>query len=521
MRLLPEKKAVLVKPRHLNRLLKIIPTARAVNYQGKQWAAVPWRYDETMMLNNMGLKVPSPMVRNYNWPRSSSIPKPFAAQEDTASFLTLNYRAFVLNDLGTGKSLAALWAYDWLRSQGKAGKLLVICPLSTMERTWSDEIFFHLPHLSYAVLHGTKQKRLKELARDVDVYILNHHGAKVILDEVSKRDDIDTIILDEVAQCARNKHDLWKAFNRIINGPIKRRAWGLTATPIPNEPTDAYWQVKLINPSKATMYYTAFRRQVMNQISQFQWIAKPDAIERVDEMMVPAIRYHRSQCIDLPPTIYMTREIPLTKEADKAYKTMYKQRVAEFEAGEITAVNEAVKASKLVQIACGVMYDEDGNEQTVDALPRMQEVEDLVVQSDAKSIVFVPFRSSVARVAQFLRDAGHKVGEVHGGVSKAARDEIFGGFQRGSSPNVIVAQPAAMSHGLTLTAASSIIWYAPVTSAETYEQANGRITRPGQKNTTLIIHIEGTPVERRIYHRLKNKQAMQNILLEKKVAKAA
>jgi len=89
------------------------------------------------------------------------------------------------------------------------------------------------------------------------------------------------------------------------------------------------------------------------------------------------------------------------------------------------------------------------------------------------------------------------------------------------NPQIIVAQPASMSHGLTLTAASSIIWYAPLPNNEVYEQANGRITRPGQKYTTVIAHIESTPEERRIYYRLKNKQKMQGLLLAKKDAEVA
>lgn len=516
MKLLPKQKAVLVGTKSPGRLQKILPTSKQVRYKGRSMVAVPWKLEETIVLNNLGVKVPSPIVRTYGWPRHHKIKTPFKAQESTASFLTLNYRAFVLNDLGTGKTLAALWAYDYLRRLGWANKLLIICPLSTMERTWADEIFFNFTGRTYAVLHGTKSKRLKELEKDVDIYILNHHGAKVIGKELAERDDIDTVIIDEIAQCARNKHDMWKAFDAIINGKIKRRAWGLTGTPIPNEPTDAYWQVKLINPSKVPMYYTAFRRSVMRQVNPFKWVPLPNALDTVDEIMVPAIRYHRSQCVDLPPTIYMTREVPLTKEAQGAYKSMHRDLIAEVEAGEVTAVNEAVKAQKLVQIACGVMYDSEGAEVTVDAKPRMDEVISLIQESDGKAIVFVPFVSSVEHVADYVRKAGYKVGVIHGQVSKANRDKVFQGFQHGNYPDVIVAQPAAMSHGLTLTAASSIIWYAPVTSAEVYEQANGRITRPGQKYTTCIIHIEGTSVERLIYHRLKNKQAMQNILLEKK-----
>jgi SNF2 family DNA or RNA helicase len=81
-------------------------------------------------------------------------------------------------------------------------------------------------------------------------------------------------------------------------------------------------------------------------------------------------------------------------------------------------------------------------------------------------------------------------------------------------PHIIVAQPAAMSHGLTLTAANTIIWYAPYPSLDVYEQANARIVRPGQTRTTLICNVEATPVERKIYQRLRDRQKLQGLLLD-------
>lgn len=521
MILIPEKNAVVVTPRNPNRLVKLIPTAKPVSYKGKIRVAVPHRLDETRVLCNLGLDVPSPILTEYDWPRSRQIKTPFEAQKLTAAFCTLKSRAFVFNDMGTGKTLACLWAFDYLRKKGKAEKLLISCPLSTMERVWADELFLNFPHLTYNVLHGTKSKRLSLLESEADVYIINHHGAKVITKELASK-GFDTLIIDEISQCCRNKTDIWKAHNEIANGLAPtRNVWGLTGTPTPNEPTDAYWQVKLVNPSKVKMYQTAWKRLTMTQINQFTWLPKSDAMERVDELMSPAIRFRRDQCVDLPPTIYTTREAPLTPKQEKAFDTMRKQLYAQIESGEVTAVNEAVKASKLVQIACGVLYDEDGNELVVGADPRIKECLTLIAQSTTKTIVFVPFKSVIALVAAEIEKAGYKVGVVHGGVSKAERDLIFKSFQASHQPDVIVAQPASMSHGLTLTAASTIVWYAPLPNNEVYEQANGRIVRPSQKHTTVIAHLEGTAEERRIYHRLKNKQKMQNILLEKKVAEIA
>ena len=211
--------------------------------------------------------------------------------------------------------------------------------------------------------------------------------------------------------------------------------------------------------------------------------------------------------------MYETRQVPLTKEQNKAYKEMVAKMRTEAEEGEITAVNEAVKMGKLVQIACGVVYSNDKKEITIPSSPRIEETREIVRQAEGKVIVFVPYVSSVRMVAEEL-SKDFSVEVIHGGVKKDERDRIFGAFQKSKEPKVIVAQPAAMSHGLTLTSASTIIWYSCVTSNEVFEQANGRINRPGQKMNNFIIMLEGTPVEKRIYKRLRTKQKMQGALLD-------
>ena len=182
--------------------------------------------------------------------------------------------------------------------------------------------------------------------------------------------------------------------------------------------------------------------------------------------------------------------------------------------GKILAVNEAVKASKLVQIACGVAYNSKGNEVTLNPDKRLQLLRDTIDETDFKVIVFVPFVSTVNMVLTYLRDKGYTAECIYGSVKKTDRDRIFQNFQKEDNPRVLVAQPGAMSHGLTLTRANMIIWYAPVTSNDIYTQANGRITRPGQLNNQFIIHLEGTDIERKIFSRLKSKQNMQGILLD-------
>jgi len=507
-----KKKALLLRLREPDRVLNVITTAKKVKVKGVEYVAVPHRIDETRILRNLGHDAPSPIRYHYEW---SGRFTPFSAQKDAAAFLSTHKRAFNLSELGTGKSLASLWAYDFLKKEGKLNKALIIAPLSTLERTWADELFNHFPHLTCAVLHGTRAKRLKLLAQDVDIYIINHDGLAIVEEALQNRQDIDLVVLDEIAQCARNAStDRWKVINKIVNKHKKKRAcWGMTGTPTPNSPTDAWAQCRLLVPEKVPPYFNRFKMQVMRQLSQFTWIPKPNATDIVKDIMQPAVRFTRDECLDLPPLLYETRQVSLTKEQTKAYKEMMTRLQTQADTGAITAVNEAVKLAKLIQIACGVVYADDGSEVTIPSNPRIQETRDIVRAAEGKVIVFVPYVSSVKMVAEEL-SKDFTVEIIYGGVKKNERDRIFGEFQKGKDLKVIVAQPASMSHGLTLTAASTIIWYSCVTSNETFEQANGRINRPGQKMNNFIIMLEGTKVEKRIYKRLKNKQKMQGALLD-------
>lgn len=491
-----------------DRVTTVIPTAKKFTYKGVELVAVPHRLDETKVLNNLGFKVPAPIEHYYQW---SGQYKPFKAQLATSSFLTVNPRAFVLNDMGTGKTLATLWAFDWLKSIGKAKKALIISPLSTLERTWADEVFMHFPHLTVAVLYGSKARRQKMLNEDVDIYLINHDGIKTIEEDLIAKKDIDTVVIDEIASFRNASTTRWKSLRKVCDG--RDRLWGLTGTPIPNLPTDAWAQCRLISPEKVPPYFGKFRDAVMRQMGQFKWVPREGATEVVAQAMQPSIRFSRDECVDLPECVYSDRSVPMTAEQAKAYKEMFNRLKMEANDQQVVAVNEAVKMQKLIQIACGVVYDGNGEDVILANDHRIEAVREVIEEAGTKVIVFVPFKGVLNHVADQLAQ-DWDVAKISGETPKAERDDIFFRFQKTKELKVLVAQPAAMSHGLTLTAASTVIWYAPVTSNEVYQQANARITRPGQKHSQLIVNVEASQVERKVYDRLKKKQSTQGLLLE-------
>lgn len=508
-----DKRAVIFKLRDPSKITTVVPTAKVVMHKGQKLVAVPHRPDETRVLHQLGFdKVPDPLPVYYGFSGGRT---PFAAQVDTARFASMNSRCFILNSMGLGKTLTVLWAYDYVRSVRQVRRVLVVCPLSTMERTWADEVFKNFPHLTTAVLYGSAERRRKLLAQDADIYVINTDGLKTIEKDLAAREDIDLIILDEVALYRNQGTERWKVADRVCNKQVPRRVWGLTGSPIPNAPTDAYAQCKLVVPTSPDVpkYFSKFRDLVMRQISQFKWVPREDALETVRRMMQPSIRYSLDDVLDLPEQIHTMRDVQLSPEQTKAYKEMLSQLVAEYAGGQIMAVNEAVKQSKLVQIACGVAYDKAGDQVVIPAPQRIELVRELIEESEGKVIVFVPLTGALEHLRDDLAK-DHDVEVIHGGTPKAERDRIFHAFQNTPMVNVLVANPATMSHGLTLTAATTIVWFAPINSNEVYTQACARVRRPGQKRATVIAHIAATEIERRMYRRLENKESTQNLLLD-------
>lgn len=499
---LAQTRKVLVVPRD-TQLESIVPSAQVVRHGRVEGTLVPHSSAIARLLKNKQVACPAPITRYYDWCGST----PFPSQVGTAEMLTTNRRAYVLSEIGAGKTRGALYAADWLMKEGEVKRALIVAPLSTLTMTWDREIFEVFPHLKTAVLHGDRKKRLKLLAEDADVYIVNHDGVKILLRELVDRKDINLVIVDELAVFRNQGTDLHKALRELVSQ--KAWVWGMTGSPTPNAPTDAWGQARLLTPERVPRSFKAFQSQTMKQITTFRWVEKPEATSIVAKALQPAVRYTR------PPLVvtYSDREIPLSPDAAKAYKSMLKDLVVHMDDGErIRALNEAVQLTKLLQISAGFVYDSNGQARYVGGARRIYEVREIIEEAEGKVICYAPF-TFLAKLFHAAISRWFPAGLVIGESSKTARDQVFNDFQRGDL-RVLVAHPRTMSHGLTLTAANVIVWAAPILSMETYEQANGRITRAGQERQPHIIHLVGSKTEQEVYKRLKKKMALQGALLK-------
>ena len=168
-----------------------------------------------------------------------------------------------------------------------------------------------------------------------------------------------------------------------------------------------------------------------------------------------------------------------------------------------------------MQIAMGYVYTRDGKTIHMDNTPRLAIDTGPDRQHEPQGITVRPIQVGSGMLSQaFLTTNKIDHAVVTGETTLKRRDEIFGDFQDTPKYKVICAHPGCMSHSLTLTAANTTIWAGPVTSLETFQQANGRTYRVGQDVKTLVAMIGGTPMEEKMYKLLAANEKLQNRFFE-------
>ena len=493
-----ENKALLLKLRNPDRITTIIPKSKVLD-SGE--VLVKWGLEEAQVLKNLRIKnVPSPILGNYSWP---GYYRPFAHQKETASFLTLHKRAFCFNEQGTGKTGSVIWAADYLLSIGAIKRVLVICPLSIMQSAWQNDLFRFAMHRTVSIAHSySREKRIQAVNSDSEFVIVNYDGLNIISDVVAKV-GFDLVVIDEANAYKTVSTTRWKTLNSILKPDTW--LWMLTGTPASQSPTDAYGLAKLVSPSRVPKFYGAFRDIVMQKVTQFKWMPKPSAENVVHDVLQPAIRFTKEECLDLPEMTYTTRDVPLTAQQLKYYEIIRKNMLATAAGEDITTINAAANLNKLLQLSCGAVYADSGEVVAFDASNRLNALKEVIEEASHKVLVFVPYRHAIEIVTEELRKDGIATEIINGAVSATRRTEIFAEFQTTDNPKVLVIQPQAAAHGVTLTAANVVVWFSPITSVETYLQANARVHRAGQHNPCTVVHLQGSPVEKKMYKMLESK----------------
>lgn len=266
-----------------------------------------------------------------------------------STFLVLRRNGCVFTTGNTGKSLSALWAADFLLTEGAIKRVLIVCPLSTVKVVWGSELKHHFPHRSFVLCVGTRQKRMELLARPgVQYVVINHDGFTTMAEHLT---DFDVVIYDEATALKTPGSARYRVFSKWV-AKYQPWLWLMTGTPISQTPADAWTLARLANSPVVPKSFTTFKDQVMQKVSQFRWVPRPDALETCRKVLQPSIRFSLDECKDLPQTNYVGRKTQLTAQQAKAFKEMQTKAVTTFAQGQVTAANAAVLLGKLLQICC-------------------------------------------------------------------------------------------------------------------------------------------------------------------------
>lgn len=420
--------------------------------------------------------------------------------------------AAVLLDMGLGKTVISLTAIaDLLFDSFEAHRILVVAPLRVARDTWPAEIekWEHLQHLTFSVVVGTPKERRAALMADADITIINRENLQWLIEDSGFPFTYDMVCIDELSSFKNHKSKRFQALMKVR--PKVKRIIGLTGTPSSNGLMDLWAEFKLLDMGQRLgRFITQYRNDYFlpdKRNGQIIYSYKPmpyaeDAIYRKISDMTISMK--STDHLKMPELVSSRYEVKLSEAEAERYDDLKQELILQLPEGEVTAANAASLTGKLVQLANGAIYSDDGD--TVEFHDRkLDALEDIIEAANGKPLLVAYwFKHDLQRIKQRF-----EVREI-----KSSKD--IADWNKGNIP-VAVIHPASAGHGLNLQAGgSTLIWFGLTWSLELYQQTNARLWRQGQTAGTVVIqHIitKGT-IDERILKALSLKELTQNSLID-------
>lgn len=439
--------------------------------------------------------------------------EPRAYQEYAETFVLEHEAAGLFLDMGLGKTAITLSACEkLLRDSFEISRPLVIAPFLPARDTWPAELakWDHLEGLTYTLAVGSEKERVAALNVDADFYIVNRDNVTWLVNYYKNRWPFDMVVIDELSSFKSSKAQRFRALKKVRK--YIKRIVGLTGTPAPNGLLDLWSEVYLLDggerlgktlTSYRDAYFTPGKRGPGNVI--YEWIPKEGAEEAIYAKLSDiCISMKTEDHIELPEKLYIRHNIVLAKEAQSKYSQMRKDMLLPFADGDVDAATAAILTNKLLQIAGGSVYDENGKVQWIHD-QKLEQMDQLLEEANGQPVlVFYNYKHERDRLKERYPQAV-EIGEA--GVVSAWNDQKI---------PILLANPASAGHGLNLQFGGHIIiWYSPTWNLEYYQQANKRLHRRGQKETVLIhILLAAGTMDEKVYNiSLPKKEACQETLL--------
>lgn len=417
-------------------------------------------------------------------------------------------------EMGLGKTVSTLTAIDELiYDRFEVDKVLVIAPYRVADDTWTTETekWDHLQHLKVSKVLGSAAQRIAALQAEADIYVINRENVTWLVETLGKRWPFDMIVVDELSSFKSNSAKRFKSLRTVR--PLAKRFVGLTGTPAPNGLLDLWPQVYLIDRGerlgkthtgyKDRYFYPAKR----NGFVVYSWTLKEGTKEAIEQKLSDiCISMKAEDYLKLPDKIINDVYVSLDHQEMQKYHELEKEKLMELEGKEITALSAAAVWGKLLQLANGAAYGNDGS-----MIPfhyrKLDALEGIINESSGHPIlVFYNFRHDYERLMERFRTYRPRTLKCQ----KDIRD-----WNAGTIP-LLLAQPASMGHGLNIQAGGHIIvWFGLNPSLELYQQANARLYRQGQTEAVIIHRLitKGT-VDEDVVKKLLVKDGTQDGLME-------
>lgn len=396
-----------------------------------------------------------------------------------------------------------------------AAKVLIIAPLRVAEDTWSRESqkWDHLKHLRISKILGDRRKREKALNTDADLYIINRENIPWLVSVTGNDWPFDTVVIDELSSFKSPSSQRFKALRR--NRPLMKRVIGLTGTPAPNGLMDLWAQVYLLDQGERLgKTITGYRDRYFNAGARngyvvYDWKQKKESEEAVfDKISDICVSMKAEDWLELPEKIDRVIPVKLDEVSKANYRKLERDLLLPLAGGDIVANTAAVLSNKLLQMANGAVYNENGGIQEIHD-SKLDALEDIIEAANGHPVLlFYTYKHDLSRIQKrfpqikTLRKGSDGVKDI--ADWNAGKIELLG------------VHPASAGHGLNLQDGGNIIvWFGLTWSLELYLQAIARLYRQGQQKHVMNYHLvaEGT-IDEDVMKALEDKASGQDALME-------
>lgn len=433
---------------------------------------------------------------------------PHGYQKKAVKFLLNHAAAALFLDPGLGKTSITLYAFNALKKQKVASKMLVIAPLRVCYQVWPAEVseWEQLSGLKVVILHGPKFE--EKLAEEADVYVINPEGLEKLIFGEGKKDrkfdkrrwkalGFDTLVIDELTKFKNSGGSRFKALKLILDSFARR--WGLTGTPAPNGLLDLFGQCFVLDGGRALgRFITHYRNEYFRPLDPngWKWALQKGAAERIYERLKPlALRMAAEDYLELPERVDLRIFVELPKKARDLYEQMEDDLLGLYDKRLITAGNGGAASTKCRQICNGALYVDDdiaskvkGKKRTVLNLhdAKLDALEELIDELQGEQLLIAyEFNHDLDR----LKERFPGLVYIGAGISPKQGKEIEEAWNKGEV-RILAGQPASMGHGgnFQKSAAAHICWFGQFWDYELYDQFIKRILRQGNKAKRVFNH---------------------------------